>query len=95
MADDQEDLEARIQQTEERIEQAEADADRSRERLERLKRERRANAGPDLEEFKDMTPSERRDLRERSPERWRDLMERRQQEGHAALQSTSPGRLGA
>lgn len=90
----QEDLERKINETKEQIESAEAHAERSRERLEQLKRERRAAAGPSLSEFKEMTASERRELREEDPDTWRDLMDRRAEEGQEALRSTSPGFLG-
>lgn len=92
---DQEELEAQIERQRKRIEQAEADAERSRERLEELKRERRAAAGPDMEEFEAMSSMERRELKEEDPDTWRDLMDRKRQRGEEALQRTGHGALGA
>lgn len=92
---DSEELESRINETKEQLERAEAHAEHSREKLEQLKRERRAAAGPSVEEFEDMSPGERRDLKEEDPETWRDLMRRKRERGEAALQSTSSGGFGS
>lgn len=87
MADDNEDLERRIAETEEQIANAESAAERARERLEELKGSR--HRGPSMEEFEKMSSMERRELKEDSPEVWRDLIDRKRQRGEDALRETS------
>lgn len=93
MTDDNEELERRIAETEEQIENAESAAERARERLAELKGNR--HRGPSLEKFEEMSSMERRELKESDPDVWRDLLRRKRERGEDALRQTaSSGRLG-
>lgn len=69
----------------EEMERLEEERQRIERRLRRLRVEGHREGGMTLEEFEEMSSSERRQLKEDDPELWDALMAAKQEEGEAAL----------
>lgn len=78
---------------EQEIEDLEDELARKRDRLSKLRAQREEQEVEDLEQFEDLSPSERRRMKEENPDRWKRMMQGRRERAESRLMDTTPDRL--